>query len=59
MRGWTIWTMKPWTGDKADCLYYYTNKGHAMAKLKGLRRAAWKAGSEVQYLLCFEGKVTA
>lgn len=47
----TIWTVKPHTGDKADCIARYSNKGHAIARLKGLRRQAWAAGSEMQYAL--------
>jgi hypothetical protein len=52
---WTIWTVKPCTGDKADCIARYSNKGHAIARLRGLRRAAWLAGSEMQYALQREG----
>lgn len=51
MMTWTIWTIKPHTGDRADCVESYTNRGHALAKLRGLRRRAWLAGSEVQYVL--------
>lgn len=48
---WTIWTVKPYTGDLADCVAIYHNRGHALARLRGLRRAAWRATSEMQYVL--------
>ena len=48
---WTIWTMKPATGDRCDCIAFYSNRGHALARLRGLRRRAWLAGSEMQYML--------
>ncbi len=51
MSEYTIWTLKTWTGDKADCLARYSNRGHALAKLRGLRRASWRAASETQYAL--------
>lgn len=46
---WTIWTRKLYTGDRADWIATYTNRGHALARLRGLRRAAWRAGSEMEY----------
>ena len=54
----TIWTTKPYTGDKADCIAEYSNKGHALAKLRGLRRRAWAAASEMQYAIQSECTVT-
>ena len=48
---WTIWTVKPYTVSKADCIARYSNKGHALARLRGLRRAAWLASSEMRYIL--------
>jgi hypothetical protein len=51
MKTYTIWTTAPHTGDLRDALMQYTNRGHALAKLRGLRRAAWRAGSEINYTL--------
>lgn len=51
MSQYSIWTTKPHTGDKANCIAIYHNRGHAVAKLKGLRRKAWRAGSEMQYVI--------
>lgn len=48
---WTIWTTKTWTGDLHDCIVTYHNRGHALAKLRGLRRRAWLARSEMQYTI--------
>ena len=48
---WIVWTLKPWTGDLADPIAEYANRGHALAALKGLRRRAWLAASEVCYAL--------
>jgi hypothetical protein len=48
---WTIWTVKPHTGDRCDVVDEYENRGHAVARLRGLIRASWKAGSEMQYTL--------
>jgi hypothetical protein len=44
-KDYTIWTVKPYSGDKADCIARYSNKGHALAKLRGLRRKSWAAVS--------------
>ena len=49
MTTYTIWTLKPCTGDRCDCLRMYHNRGHALAYLRGLRGRAWRAGSEMQY----------
>lgn len=46
---WEIWTLKPHTGDRHSCIATYNNRGHAVARLRGLRRRAWLAGSEMQY----------
>ena len=48
---WTIWTTKTHTGDLHDCVAMYHNHGHAVARLRGLRRAAWAAGSEINYVI--------
>ncbi len=48
---WNIWTVKLHTGDLLDCVAMYNNRGQAVARLRGLLRAAWKAGSEMQYVL--------
>jgi hypothetical protein len=48
---WIIWTVKVWTGDLHDPIYTYSNRGHAVAKLRSLRRRAWLAGSEMEYTL--------
>lgn len=48
---WMIWTVKTWTGDLCDPIREYSNKGHALAYLRGLRRRAWAAGSEMQYTI--------
>lgn len=47
----TIWVTKPHTGDVAYVIQSYNNRGHALAALRGLRRRAWIAGSEVQYAI--------
>ena len=51
MKTWTIWTVKPWSGDVCEVVAQYENRGHAVARIKGLRRQAWLAGSEMQYSL--------
>ncbi len=55
MKQYSIWTIKPYTGDKLDCIAQYTNRGHAVAKLRGLQLASWKARSETQYTLQDDG----
>ena len=47
----SVWSVKLHTGDKAECIAIYHNRGHALAKLRGLRLAAWRAGSEMQYII--------
>lgn len=37
---WWIVSLKPHTGDVAEYLYSYSNRGHAIARLRGLRRHA-------------------
>ena len=49
--GWTIWTLKTHTGDKADCIARFSNRGHAIQALRGYRSRAWRAGSEMCYTL--------
>jgi len=51
MKPYTIWTMKTWTGDRLDPIATYTNRGHALSALRGYRRRAWIARSEMQYAL--------
>lgn len=51
MAMYTIWTVKPHTGDKHECIAIYHNRGHALARIRGLRRLAWKANSEMQYAI--------
>ena len=51
MATWTIWTVKPWCGDRHDCIAMYHNRGHALAALRGFRRRAWAAASEITYVL--------
>ena len=50
-KGWTIWTRKQYTGDLLDPIETYSNRGHAVAALRGLERRSWQAGSEIQYAL--------
>jgi len=47
---WEIWEMG-WDGQPGRLLCTYYNRGHAVARLKGLRRLAWKLRSEVQHSL--------
>jgi hypothetical protein len=46
---WNIWAVKPWSGDRDYIVASYYNRGHAIARLGGLRRAAWRAASEAEY----------
>lgn len=39
MNDYTIWTVSPHTGSKRECIARYSNRGHAIARLRGLRRA--------------------
>ena len=48
---WLIWTTKPHTGDLAYVVKEYSNRGHAVAAIRGLRRRAWLAASEINYAL--------
>ena len=48
---WEIWTISPHTGDRKECICTYSNRGHAVAALRGLIRRAWLAASEMQYTL--------
>lgn len=50
-----IWTVAPHSGDRRDVIADYSNRGHALARLRGLRRKAWLANSEMQYTLTVEG----
>lgn len=47
----TIWTTAPHSGDVRDVIATYSNRGHALAALRGFRRRAWIAGSEMQYTI--------
>lgn len=49
-----IWLTSPHTGDRKDVLGEYYNRGHAIARLRGLRRAAWLAASEATYTMTKE-----
>ncbi len=51
MKTWRIWTVSPFTGDCKEMIAEYANRGHAVRKIEGLRRAAWRARSEMQYAL--------
>lgn len=48
---WEIWLTAPHTGDLRELIASYDNRGHAVARLRGLRRLAWLAASEVNYTL--------
>ena len=41
--------LKTWTGDVAEYLHTYSNRGHAIAKLRGLLRHA--KNSEILYAI--------
>ena len=43
--------LKEYTGDIAEYLAEYTNRGHAIACLKGLERRAWESGSSARYAI--------
>lgn len=46
---WEIWIMS-WDGcNKWEMVGHYANRGHAVARLRGLRRRSWLAGSEINY----------
>jgi len=49
MSRWLIWIVSPHTGDKKDCIAEYSNRGHAIAALRGFNKRAWLASSEMQY----------
>lgn len=48
---WNIWTVAPHTGDLRELVASYSNRGHAVAALRGYVRRAWRAASEMQYVL--------
>lgn len=48
---WDIWVVSPHTGSKQYVVETYYNRGHALARLRGLLRAAWRAGSEMEYVI--------
>ena len=48
---WNIWTTSPHTGDRRELIASYSNRGHAVAAIRGLRRRSWLAASEMQYAL--------
>ena len=48
---WNVWTTATHTGDLRELVASYGNRGHAVARLRGLRRAAWRACSEINYAL--------
>lgn len=37
---WNIWTTAPMTGDRREVVASYSNRGHALAKLRGLQSKA-------------------
>jgi hypothetical protein len=39
-RGYSVWSLKPYTGDKADCLSLHDSKRNAIAALKRYRAGA-------------------
>ena len=51
MKTWNVWVVSPHTGDCKYIVAQYNNRGHAIAKLRGLNRAAWRAASEMQYAI--------
>lgn len=51
MTRWTLWTTSPHFGDLRDCVGHYVNHGHALSALRGFRRRAWAAGSEINYTI--------
>jgi len=48
---WNIWTIAPYTGDIRDLVASFSNRGHAIFAIRGLRRRSWQAVLEVQYAL--------
>lgn len=36
---WNVWLLKAMTGDRLELVASYSNRGHAVAKLRGLQRA--------------------
>lgn len=48
---WNVVTLAKHTGDVRDYLFSYSNRGHALAKLRGLERRAYAAGKEIRYAI--------
>ena len=48
---WEVWIVSTHTGDRKELVTTYSNRGHAIARLRGLRRAAWRAASEACYAI--------
>jgi hypothetical protein len=49
MKTYTIWTVSLDTFSKIDCMYVYYNRGHAVAKVRGLRRRLYSLNSNPNY----------
>lgn len=47
----TIYRCATHTGIRGEVVAQYSNRGHALAKLRGLRRRAWLYRSEAIYSL--------
>jgi hypothetical protein len=52
---WTIWTTAQQTGDVRECVATYANRGHAVSRLRGLRRRSGCTG--VWYVIRREGGI--
>lgn len=48
---WEIWTVQLTSRERVRLVASYFNRGHAVAKIKGLRTGAHKAASELEYRL--------
>ena len=46
---WDIWIVSPFTGDRKELIASYSNRGHAVARIRGLMRRA--RASEMTYAL--------
>jgi len=48
---WLVVMLKTYTDDVAEYVAEYSNRGHAIARYRGLCRRAWLARSEVRYAI--------
>jgi hypothetical protein len=48
---WNVWSTSPFTGDRKYIVRQFSNRGHAVAFLRGLIRRAWAANSEATFSL--------